>query len=116
MPDVPTVRYWRRIIFWIYYVLLLIPSLFFFALPGAIFIDRYTGAFKAIGILASQELLAFLIPWLLARNSTEIYVERKARNEQRRAGFPVVFNDVSDEKFAKEAPVARAPTNGVPLD
>ncbi len=85
-------RYWRTWYFRVAYAVLLLPSLFVFAVPGAIFIDEGTGAVKAIGILASQTLLAFAMPWLGARAAAWDNAARKARNEQRRAEFPVILS------------------------
>ncbi len=84
-------QYWRVPFFWFSYVFLLFPSLFIFALPGVIFINGNTGTIQAIGILATQELLAVLFPWIIARNA----VLRKARGEQRLAGFPVIQREYS---------------------
>lgn len=72
----PTMHYWMHFRFWLSYLVCLVPSLFLCTAPAGIFIDTRTGTAKGLGILGSSFLLALLLAWRLARESTRWHLSR----------------------------------------
>jgi hypothetical protein len=68
-----------------WFVVLLVPAQILFAVPAAFLADVPTAPAVLLIMLVSQQLLAWLIPFVIARR----IVLYKTRRMQRIQGFPV---------------------------
>jgi hypothetical protein len=65
--NVIPLSHWRRPIFWLSFILLLVPAAFVFAMPAVLFIHPDTGVLVGCMIFTCQGILTIGLPYVVAR-------------------------------------------------